>query len=405
MKVVRRSARSIELDEALDLVSFLPPHGFAWLLEHEGFVAWGEAERFDPGTGTDRFRRAAEMLDEAFARIDIDGVEGARAPLAFGSFTFDPETPGSALVIPNVVIEARGGRAWATIIDGELPDLQPRFARSQPSFERVRYSGSSLSEVAWLDAVARATEAIANGDLEKVVLARDVNVWSEAPFDLPAIVARLALRFPGCFTFLADGFLGASPERLIQRDGTTIRSTVLAGSAPRGGTDSDDAGKGEELLASAKDATEHELAVASVREVLGPLCEKLNADGPHLLRLANVQHLATDFIGTLRAEDSALEIAGALHPTAAVGGVPRDDALRFIQEVEGLDRARYSGPVGWVNAAGDGEWAIALRCAELDGTRGRLFAGAGVVEGSLPEAELEETRLKLRAMESVLGDG
>lgn len=161
---------------------------------------------------------------------------------------------------------------------------------------------------------------------------------------------------------------------------------------------------GAALLASAKDEREHRAAASSVHEVLAKVCRTLRIDGPSLLKLANVQHIATDFNGRLEDDGSALELAGRLHPTSAVGGFPRSDAMRFITRTEGLDRARYSGPVGWVNAAGDGEWAIALRCAELAGKKGRLFAGAGVVEGSLPESELEETRLKLRAMESVLGD-
>ena len=403
MRAAGIEARTIDLDDQPDLISFLRPDGSAWIREHEGFVAWGEAERIDPGVGPGRFERAREMVAAAFERIDADASSG-RAPVAIGSFTFDPDTPGSFLVIPKVVLEVRGGRGRLTVIDDEMPDLTPRFARSTPRMDRVRYSGSSLSELGWLNAVAGATDAIEAGRFDKVVLARDVHVWSEVPFDLPTIVGRLALRFPGCFTFLSDGLVGASPERLVERNGERARSTVLAGSARRGSGEAEDAELGRALLSSEKDSNEHEYAVASVREVLGPLCSRLDIDGPHLMRLANVQHIATDFAGELKADVSALELAGRLHPTAAVGGTPREPALDFIKEVEGLDRGRYTGPVGWVDANGDGEWAIALRCAELAGTKGRLFAGNGVVAGSLPEAELEETRLKLRAMESVLGD-
>jgi menaquinone-specific isochorismate synthase len=400
MKAARLIARTAELDEGPDLISFLRPDGYAWIHEHDGFVAWGEAQRIDPGTGSSRFERAHEMLQEAFTRIDPDG----RPPIAVGGFTFDRDRRGSFLVIPKVMLETRDGRAWVTTIDADTPDLSARFERSIPRLERVRYSGSSVSEVGWLDAVARATDAIARGEFEKVVLARDVHVWSEVPFDLPAIVGRLALRFPSCFTFLTEGLVGASPERLIQRSGRRARSTVLAGSAKRGSDGDEDTAIGDLLLSNSKDAIEHLLAVDSVRDVLGRLIPDLNILGPQLLRLANVQHLATEFSGELSAELTALQLAGRLHPTAAVGGAPRDAALGFIKNVEGLDRGRYTGPVGWVDAHGDGEWAIALRCAELNGTRGRLFAGGGIVADSLPEAELEETRLKLRAMESVLGD-
>jgi menaquinone-specific isochorismate synthase len=398
-------ASTRRLDEQVDLISLLPRDGSAWLRRHEGFVAWGEAQRFDPGTGPGRFERAADMIGSFFDNLEVEGPERGVAPLAVGSFTFDPDRSGSILVVPRVVVATTDGRSVATVIDGGFPDLSPRFERAAPRLERVRYRGSSLPEVGWLDAVSQATTLIGTGALEKVVLARDVHVWSETEFDIPAIVGRLALRFPDCFTFAFEGLVGASPERLVQKSGDRVRSTVLAGSAGRGRDDADDSGRGDALLRSPKDATEHELAVVSVRDVLQPLLHDLTVSGPRLLKLANVQHLATDLVGTLKSDLSSLELAGRLHPTAAVGGVPREDALRFITEHESLDRGRYSGPVGWVNAQGDGEWAIALRCAELEGDRGRLFAGAGVVEGSLPEAELEETRLKLRAMESVLGDG
>lgn len=403
MKTSPLVVRERELDETPDLASLLPEDGFAWIREHEGFVAWGEAIRLDPGTGLRRFERAAEMLSEVFR--GVESTTGRRGPIALGSFTFDPDASGSALVVPSVLVEVRDGRGWVTSIDSELPQIDPVFARSVPRQAKVRYSGSSVSEIEWLDTVARATEAIENGELDKVVLARDVHVWSEAPFHLPGIVGRLCLRFPGCFTFAIDDFVGASPERLIAREQKRIHSTVLAGSARRGRDDAQDSERGRELLTSTKDANEHELAMVSARDALEPLCAKLHVDGPKLLRLANVQHLATDIVGDLTGDETALELVDRLHPTAAVGGTPRARALEFISSHEGLDRARYSGPVGWVDAAGDGEWAIALRCAELNGDRGRLFAGAGIVAGSLPEAELEETRLKLRAMESVLGAG
>jgi menaquinone-specific isochorismate synthase len=233
------------------------------------------------------------------------------------------------------------------------------------------------------------------------VLARDRLVYGDAAFDPPALVRRLRSRFPTCHTFHVDGLVGASPEMLIRRRGDHIDSVVLAGTAPRGDDPRTDARLGDELLASTKDLREHRPAVASVREALTPVTASLTVEPtPSLLRLANVQHLATRVDGTLAAPVSVLSLAGRLHPTAAVGGTPRAAALRLIAELETIDRQRYAGPVGWVDAAGDGEFAIALRCAQLDGARARLFAGAGIVAGSLPEAELEETRLKLRAMQS-----
>ena len=245
--------------------------------------------------------------------------------------------------------------------------------------------------------------AIRSGRAEKAVLARDVQLWSRAPFPTDEVLAGLAQRFPSCFTFLVDGLVGASPELLLRRERDRIASRVLAGTAPRGADAAQDAQLGAELMASRKDRWEHDLAARSVTEVLGPVCTQLDApDEPSLVRLDNVQHLGSDVTGTLTAPVHILDLLDALHPTAAVAGTPREAALELIREAEGMDRGRYAGPVGWCDADGDGEFAIALRCAEIDGTRARLFAGAGIVDGSLPEAELMETWLKLRAMTDVL---
>jgi len=228
-------------------------------------------------------------------------------------------------------------------------------------------------------------------------------VWAEQPLDPRALVHRLAERFPDCFAFACRGLVGATPELLIRRTGQVVQSVPLAGSARRGRGPGEDARLGQALLDSEKDRAEHQLAVDSVWEALQPLCARLEADAePWVLRLDNVQHLATRFDGVLARPMASLDLAGALHPTAAVCGTPTAAALDRIRALERMDRGRYAGPVGWTDAHGDGEWGIALRCAEVNGPRARLFAGAGIVTGSLPEGELEETRLKLRAMQSAL---
>jgi menaquinone-specific isochorismate synthase len=198
--------------------------------------------------------------------------------------------------------------------------------------------------------------------------------------------------------------VGATPELLARLQGDDVTSLVLAGSAPRGATPTEDQLRGEALLVSAKDRWEHELAVDSVRAVLQERCDRLEMEGPGVLRLANVQHLATRLQGRLVGAKGIGDLIAALHPTAAVCGTPRQAALDRIRSLEQMDRGRYSGPVGWLDADGNGEFGIALRCAEVNGSRARLFAGAGVVAESLPEAELEETRLKLLAMQSALAD-
>jgi menaquinone-specific isochorismate synthase len=219
---------------------------------------------------------------------------------------------------------------------------------------------------------------------------------------------RLAGRFPDCWTFAVDGLLGATPELLLRRTGRELSARVLAGTAPRG-AGADDDRLAAALLGSAKDRAEHELAVDSLVLALEPYCTTLTAPPePELLTLANVRHLATDVVGRQRASGprgraGLLDLIGAVHPTAAVCGTPTADAAAVITELEGMDRGRYAGPVGWLDARGNGEFGLALRCAELIGDDGaRLFAGCGIVAGSDPAAELAETQAKFAAFQAAL---
>jgi menaquinone-specific isochorismate synthase len=386
-----------------DLLARLPaPSGVVWTRGGEGFIGWGEAVRVDLGPG-ERFARAAAALAALRREAEVDdplGVPGSGL-VAFTSFTFDPAASGSVLLVPATVLARRGGRAWLTTVDGAEAAVPP--PQGLPATGRIRFAGASVSELAWLEAVDTARARLDGVTIEKVVLARDLAVWSEEPFDPRVLARRLAERFPACFTFAVDGLVGASPELLVRRTGTAVDSLVLAGSAARGRDAAEDAALGRTLLASSKDLHEHRPAVAAVAGALRALGVELQLDAePRLLRLDNIQHLATDVRGRLAGAATALDLAGRLHPTPAVCGTPTDAARALIRELEGLDRGRYAGPVGWVDARGDGEFAIALRCAVVVGARARLFAGAGIVAESLPEAELEETRLKFRAMQSAL---
>ncbi|MEY3020171.1 MAG: hypothetical protein RLZZ272_1155 [Actinomycetota bacterium] len=381
-----------------------------WVSQGEGFIAWGEAVRLPVGTGPGRFERGARALAELDARSTVDDPVGLAGSglIAIGSFAFDAEQDGSSLIVPRLVHGRRDGHDFVTRIDPEgaapfPPPSEAAVTEDPPA--RPRFAGSSRPDHEWLAAVDLAVHRVRRGELDKVVLARDHLLWSERPFDVGATVARLLRRFPTCHTFHVEGLVGSTPELLLARAGGRISSRVLAGTAARGRTEDEDAAIGAGLLASEKDSVEHALAVTSVTEVLAPHCSSLTLDGPRLLRLDNVQHLATDVTGELTdPRRSTLELLAALHPTAAVGGSPRAAALAAIAELEGMDRGRYAGPVGWTDAAGDGEWGIALRCAELTRDRARLFAGAGIVAASVPEEELAETRLKLAAMRGVLGD-
>ena len=377
-----------------------------WLKGREGLVAWGAAARFDIGSGGDRFVQAADKLEAFFSGCSVEDEVGefGTGPLAFAAFSFNPRSMRSAVVVPAVVAGVRGKRAWLTTIGSpELPTPSSPQTRPLSNDGRIRYAGSTISEVEWVEAVVAALRAIETGRVNKVVLARDLEVWSKSDFDPTTMALRLAARFPQCHTYVFDGLVGSSPELLIRRRGPDVESVALAGSAKRGTRTEEDDKLAAELLSSSKDLREHMPVVDSVRSVLDPICRYVEADqSPWIMKLENVQHLATRIRGRLDDELSALAIAGRLHPTAAVCGEPTDAALDLISQLEGLDRLRYSGPVGWVNAQGEGEFCIALRSGEFDGRRGRLFAGAGIVARSLPEQELEETRLKFRAMQSAL---
>ncbi len=373
-----------------------------WMSQQVSLWGWGEALRIQPGAGPDRFATAQVRFVDLTQTADIADPEPApgTGPVAFSSFTFADEASGSVMVVPRVVVGNRGDAWWLTTVDDAGP---PPAVSPPPETDRARYAGSSVPEVLWLEAVAEAVDRIRAGDLEKVVMARDFAVWSRQPFHPPRLLRHLATRFPSCHVFRVAGLIGASPELLVRRMGRRLDSLVLAGSAPVADDPHQDARARHGLLSSDKDQWEHRLAVTSVTDALAPRCDSLEVDeAPSILRLENVQHLATTIRARLVGDDDALTLAGSLHPTAAVGGTPTEAAVRLIRHLEGMDRGRYAGPVGWMGGSGDGEFAIALRCAELSGARARLFAGAGVVSGSRPEAELDETRLKLQAMMGAL---
>jgi menaquinone-specific isochorismate synthase len=388
------------------------PAALAWVRQSAGMVGWGEAARVTLPAGADRFTAGEKWLREVVDSADIDDQVRRKGSglIAFGSFTFDDASEGSVLIVPRTILGRDGtGNAWLTTINSsgsgssESTVYRPPFADLvAPS--GIRWHDGSLSGLEWEQAVAEAVKRIAHShDLRKVVLARDLYASADGPIDARVLLRRLAARYPGCFTFACDGLVGATPELLIGKDGWKVSSLVLAGTTPRGGTAAEDAELARGLLASAKENEEHEYAAASLRDSLAPLCQAMYVTPQReLIRLANVQHLGTRVRGTLSSIRSALALAAALHPTAAVGGTPTGAAVELISELESMDRERYAGPVGWVDADGNGEWGIALRSAQLDGNRARLFAGCGIVAGSDPAAELAETHAKFRPMRAAL---
>jgi menaquinone-specific isochorismate synthase len=410
----RLLVRSLPIpDPGPDFIDRIPePAALAWVRQHAGLVGWGEAARVALPAGADRFTAGEKWLRELVESADVTDEVRRRGSglVAFGSFTFDDASDGSVLIVPRAVLGRDGtGNAWlTTITPGGEPHLRPALtapaaaAVSPPA--GVRWHDGSLTAPEWEQAVGEAVRRITHSaTLRKVVLARDLYASADGPIDPRALLHRLADRYPGCFTFAVSGLVGATPELLIRKDGWEVSSLVLAGTTPRGATADADAGLARDLLGSAKENEEHKYAVESLRDALAPLCPAMYiAPRPELIRLPNVQHLGTRVRGTLAEARSALALAAAVHPTAAVGGTPTDAAVEVIRELESMDRERYAGPVGWVDAAGNGEFGIALRCAQLEDGRARLFAGCGIVAGSDPAAELAETQVKFRPMRAAL---
>jgi menaquinone-specific isochorismate synthase len=413
----RLFVRSVAVPDPGDLLEHLPqPDAVAWVHHGAGLVGWGEAARVTLPAGDDRFTAGEKWHRSLFDAADIDDQVRTRGsgPVAFGTFTFDASSEGSVLIVPRVLLGRDGhGQAWLTTVTAERePGLRalgwpaaPDSVLARPP-TGVRWHDGSLPGPQWEQAVAEAVAAIKADSLRKVVLAQDLFATASDTIDVRALLRRLARRYPDCFTFACDGMVGATPELLIRQTGRQVSALVLAGTTPRGGDLVEDEALGDALLASAKNTEEHAYAVASMREALEPLCDELDSQPrPTLIKLPNLQHLGTWVRGTLAADGtprSALGLAAAVHPTAAVCGTPTGAALELIRELEHMDRERYAGPVGWVDADGNGEWGIALRCAQLSGRTARLFAGCGIVAGSDPAAELAEAQVKFRPMRSAL---
>ncbi|MGI8661692.1 MAG: isochorismate synthase [Acidimicrobiales bacterium] len=346
----------------------------------------------------------AASVARALSAFDIDdevGVPGC-GPVAFAAIPFDPDAKAEAIIPAEIWGRAEDGTRWHTVVEGaQASSAAPDVARRAPTRFAVE---SALASSHYTDLVERATKAMADGSMRKVVLAREVVVSADAPIDVTDVLGRLRSTFPGCFVFHVDGFIGASPELLVARAGDVVRSHPMAGTAARGGDPTTDARLAASLLSSAKEREEHQITIDMVHDTLLAFSSYVDYEAePSIVPVANVQHLATLVEGRLsHPPASVLELARALHPTPAVCGQPRDEALAFIRAEEGFDRGRYAGTVGWVDARGNGTWAVSVRVAELDGRTARLYAGCGIVPDSEPAVELAETRVKLQALLSAL---
>ena len=412
------------------LTSLLPASGgAAWLGERRQMIGLGRALTLEsaapdaiaevrraweaaPTSATDPYADAArpgEATPASHADAAHPGetapasspVGGAPSPVLFASFAFRSPARSVAFVPTLTLIDEAGARWAITAGIGDAPDplavVNEALAVARPAPrvpESLTFGHGSMSRGQWRDSVRAMAQRLREGAADKAVMARDMTVRCAHGFDERFLLERLSDLYPSTWRFCVDSLLGASPEMLIAASDGTASSRVLAGTCKPG--------EGEMLASSTKDLREHDLASESVSSILTRLCSSVTTQGPFLLSLPNVVHLATDVHARL-GEAHLLDLVATLHPTAAVCGTPRDAAMRLIEELEDTERGRYSGPVGWVDTAGDGEFAIALRCGLTSGTRLRLFAGAGIMPDSDPDAELAETEAKMRPLLDALG--
>ncbi|HXH33152.1 MAG TPA: isochorismate synthase [Plantibacter sp.] len=395
-------AQTVAIDDPRQLLPFADQTApLLWVRKGQGMVGLGEALRLE-FTGPDRFTRAAAAWREVAAAASV--TDHVRRPgtglVAFGTFAFDDESSAtSVLIVPRTIIGRYEDTSFITRIslDGGPTPIEPSSTGYGPEY-RIQLVPGDQTRDGYVDAAARAVARIQSGALSKVVLARDLTGHLPAGADLRRVLFDLALGYPDCWTYAVDGFIGSSPETLVRVDRGSVSARVLAGTISRGSDADSDHDQAVALATSAKDQDEHQFAVQSVVNALQAHTPQLSrSEMPFTLKLPNLWHLATDISGRLSDGSSSLDLIDGLHPTAAVAGTPTLDALSLIRELEPFDRGRYAGPVGWVDASGDGEWAVALRCAQIapDGDI-TAYAGCGIVADSDPASELIETKMKFR---------
>src|SRR5689334_13811024 len=379
-----------------------------WLRRGEGLIAWGVAAECRT-RGEDRFSNASTWWRNVVRVAAVaDEVEVPGTGLVcLGSFAFADDPGDSVLVIPKVVVGRRGDRFWVTTIGASAEETPALVTQPLPEPPvNLVFADGALSGADWEGVVWEAVLHLNAGELDKVVLARDLIATADAPIDVRWPLRRLGTDYEMCWTFHVDGLFGATPELLVRREKGLVTSRVLAGTIRRTGDDEHDLTLAATLARSSKDLEEHEYAVRSVAEALAPYCTSMNVpETPFVLHLPNVMHLATDVAAVSADDASSLTLAAALHPSAAVGGTPTSRAVELIAELEHMDRGRYAGPVGWMDAHGDGAWGIALRSGALDpqdSSQITLYAGCGIVAGSDPESEVAESDAKLVPMRDAL---
>jgi menaquinone-specific isochorismate synthase len=401
IRKLRVLTRELATPEGFDITRHLPPNPTAFIRNGQGLIGFGEAARFET-SGQTRIAELASLWRDQVEQSDITDplqVQGSSL-VGFGSATFSPDsTINSVLIVPRIILGTRDGRSWITKItpEGDEEATADFYSKviSYTENQKLSFVEGSMTSAGFLKQAEKAISKIRSGKIQKVVLAREIMAQLPQDFDIRTGLRALAKKYPSCWVYSVAGNFGASPELLVRVSHGQVSARVLAGTTSRGDSPESDVQRSNALVASQKNLAEHRFAVDSMVEALSPFCLTVDSDEkPFSLALPDLWHLASDVYGKLKNNISVLDLAAFLHPTAAVAGTSRAAAQALIAELEPFDRGGYAGPVGWIGADGDGEWAIALRGGYIEGNVLTAFAGCGLVADSEPAAELEETDLK-----------
>jgi menaquinone-specific isochorismate synthase len=400
------SAVELGLSPEYTFADLLGSNSSAFIYEKQGLIGWGEELRLET-TGPNRVIELDSLWRELVAGAEITNEVNLSGSglISFGSIAFsDKSKTTSVLVIPKVVVGKQGETLWLTTINIDDADAL-KLINLESTYTSVSFEPGQISPDQYKLNVDRALEVIDSGVIEKVVLARDLSASESKDFNINPALRKLEKKCDSCYIYSVDGMFGASPELLVKVSHSEFSARVLAGTAGRGTDPGVDQAIGSALNESPKNRAEHKFAIDSLVESLSEFTKEITVDSePFSIALPNLWHLASDVKAMLSSDSTSLQVVNALHPSAAVAGTPRDKALEVIEEIENVDRGRYAGPVGWIDARGDGEIGIALRTGELsdDQKSMRIFSGCGIVAGSNPEDELAESQAKLSPMRTAL---
>ena len=392
------TANELGLSPDYTFADLLGSNSSAFIYEKQGLIGWGEEHRLET-TGPNRVLELDSLWKDFVAQAEItDEVNLSGSGLiSFGSIAFsDQSETTSVLVIPKVVVGKQGDALWLTTINIDESEAL-KLIDLESNFTAVSFVPGQISTEQYLLNVEKGLEVIASGQVEKVVVARDLSASVATDFNINPALRKLEKKFDSCYIYSVAGMFGASPELLVKVSHSEFSARVLAGTAGRGTDPGVDQAIGSALIESPKNRAEHKFAIDSLVASLSEFTKDITVDAePFSIALPNLWHLASNVKAMLSSDSTSLQIVDALHPSAAVAGTPRDKALEVIEEIENVDRGRYAGPVGWLGADGDGVWAIALRGAQLSNGKLTAFAGCGIVAGSDAQAELDEAILKFK---------